>query len=433
MNSDPLRQLERQLVEAADRQRVVLSLPRRPRRPRGRLSVALAAAISILVMAAAALAASGLLGSGAPLAVPLGIPLDPDSGLGVAKPATVRLLSLAVPDPAGGPPWGLRYVATTRGLGCLQAGRLVDGALGVIGDDNAFGNDGRFHALPADFIAGGPFPCGSLDAHGNAFAGTVMYSAPASGLLTPTRAAPGCSRPQNRPPGAPAPNIQIRQPVICPPADERTLYFGMAGPDAKSVTYVVAGHTRTVATSGRQGAYLIVLATPGPGPNGYSPLPGAGGGPIRRIAYRNGYVCVLGPKRLRSETCPHVGQVPVKRPRLTSAGIAAPLAVTVTGGPYHRKLVVSFTARVAVTDASSAYIVSVRFPGSQPRCGAVLSGPLIADNAKGQREHFAQPIGGCHGTFRGAVHYRHGDDTDGIPFDIAGRTLTVGTFKLNVP
>jgi hypothetical protein len=221
--------------------------------------------------------------------------------------------------------------------------------------------------------------------------------------------------------------------VICPPADERALYFGMAGPDAKSVTYVVAGRTHTVATAGRQGAYLIVLASPGPGQNGYSPLPGAGGGPIRRIDYRNGFDCVLAPKSLRSQTCPHVGQVPVRGPRLTSADVAAPLAVSVAGGRHGRTLVVSFTARVAVTDASSAYVINLRFPGSEPHCGSIISGPLTADNAKGQREHFAQPIGGCRGTFRGAVYYRHGDDTDGIPFDIAGRPLTVGRFTLDVP
>ncbi|HEY5197373.1 MAG TPA: hypothetical protein VIJ51_10150 [Solirubrobacteraceae bacterium] len=430
MISDPLHDLELELVRAAERQVLVLSLPRR-RQPRRRMAVALAAVLSALALAAAALAASGLLSGGAPVALPPGVPLNPSSGLGVVKLASVRLLPIAVADPNGGPPWGLRYVATSRGLGCLQTGRLVRGVLGVIGEDDAFGDDGRFHALPTNLLSGSPFPCGSLDAHGHAFAGVAIYALPASGLLTPSRAEPGCGRPNPPPPpGAHFPAPRRPRPLICPPADERTAYLGMAGPDAKSVTYVDGGHLHTVATVGDQGAYLIVLATPGAGQNGYSPLPGAGGGPIRRIDYRNGYVCVISQKSLRSQTCPHVGQVPVRRPRLSSADVASPVAVSVGGGTHGKTLHVRFTARVAVTDASSAYMISIRFPAP---CHAIMTGPLIADNAKGQPEHFDQSVGRCRGTFHGAVYYRYGEDTDGEPFDIVGRTLTVGRFAVNVP
>ena len=63
---------------------------------------------------------------------------------------SVRLLALRVPDPRGGPPWGMRLVRTTRGLLCAQVGRVVDGELGQLGLDGAFADDGRFHALAPD-------------------------------------------------------------------------------------------------------------------------------------------------------------------------------------------------------------------------------------------------------------------------------------------
>jgi hypothetical protein len=430
MNHDPLAELERALVDAAHRQALVLSLPRRPRR---RWAVPLVAVLAILALAAAALAASGLLSTGAPLTLPPGIPVNPDSGLGVARLATVRLLPIAVADPGGGPPWGLRYVATTRGLGCLQTDRLVRGMLGVIGEDDAFANDGRFHALPAGLL-NGPFPCGSLDARGDAFGGSLVYAAPASGLITPTRAQTGCEVRPVLPPGVPPPRLPAQRGPFCPPQDERAIYLGMAGPDATSVTYVAGGHAHTVATVGRQGAYLIVLDRTGPlVATGYSPLAGAGGGPIRSIRYRDGYVCVRSSKQLNSQTCPHVGQVLAKRPRVTAADVVAPLEVAVTDGSHGTQLTVGFTARVAVTDASSAYEISIRFPGSEPRCGSVLSGPLIADNSEGQREHFDQPTEGCRGTFRGTVYYQDGGNTDGLPYDFTGPALTVGRFTVKVP
>ena len=58
------------------------------------------------------------------------------------------MLPIAAPDPAGGPDWGMRVLSTTRGEGCLQLGRIVDGKLGALGQDDAFANDGRFHELP---------------------------------------------------------------------------------------------------------------------------------------------------------------------------------------------------------------------------------------------------------------------------------------------
>jgi hypothetical protein len=39
-------------------------------------------------------------------------------------PSSVRLLALCVADPDGSPPWGLRMIKTTRGLMCVQVGRI---------------------------------------------------------------------------------------------------------------------------------------------------------------------------------------------------------------------------------------------------------------------------------------------------------------------
>jgi hypothetical protein len=59
----------------------------------------------------------------------------------------------------------MRLSITTHGKGCLEVGRLDDGRLGVIGQDNAFGNDGRFHPLPAALAATSP-DCVRLDGQG---------------------------------------------------------------------------------------------------------------------------------------------------------------------------------------------------------------------------------------------------------------------------
>ena len=40
----------------------------------------------------------------------------------------------------------------------MQVGRVVDGRLGILGQDGAFHNDGLFHELPVQ-----PEACGSLD------------------------------------------------------------------------------------------------------------------------------------------------------------------------------------------------------------------------------------------------------------------------------
>jgi hypothetical protein len=74
---------------------------------------------------------------------------------------------------------GSPAATTTRGLGCLQAARLLNGQLGVLGRDNAFHNDGRFHPIPLDSI-GHPGTCSTLDANHRLIASVLFAGIPAS-------------------------------------------------------------------------------------------------------------------------------------------------------------------------------------------------------------------------------------------------------------
>ncbi len=153
---------KRQLVTAAEE--LFPAADTRPRRKPSRSHrVPLLAAVvfAVLLGAAAALAATGVIGFGAPVKASHPLAREPPSvtaGVGIpvvganGNPASVQPLAISVPDPGGGLPWGMRIVRTTRGLLCLQIGRLLDGRLGVIGQDGQFGDDGLFHELPASAL-----------------------------------------------------------------------------------------------------------------------------------------------------------------------------------------------------------------------------------------------------------------------------------------
>ena len=127
-----------------------------------------------------ALAASGVFQTGAPVA-PEVAPLA-STDVGAPIPSSVRLLALRVADPDGGPPWGLRTIKTTRGLMCVQVGRIVDGRIGVLGRDGAFHDDGRFSPPSIDYLEDGGFNCGTEDGHGNVFLNEEAFGVPADGL-----------------------------------------------------------------------------------------------------------------------------------------------------------------------------------------------------------------------------------------------------------
>ena len=158
-------------------------------------------------------------------------------------PRSVGGVAALADDPTGGPPWGLRVLRTTRGLGCVQIGRVVGGRLGVLGH-GAFANDGRFHPLPAA-VSDSPVDCGSLDARGRLYLAFASQGVPASAYAPAARRLETSSRDPN--------------PPICPQADERAVYAGVLGPSALSVTYVTIGGGRVTAPVGPGGTYLIVL------------------------------------------------------------------------------------------------------------------------------------------------------------------------------
>jgi hypothetical protein len=286
-------EIEHQLRGAAER--VARSPIRRAlasvRRWRGRL-LARPLLVGLLVVSSAtgvALAARALVEVGSPA------PREyPNLGERIL-PTGTRLLSLRIADPAGGPPWGVRLIFTTadhradgtRGdaahWGCVQIGRVLDGELGVLGQDGAFHDDGRFHALPIQ-----PESCGSLNRSaelvGLTGASNIETASAYQGLhgcvTETTRRQQALALPSIERQLAVAqaegdaqgirsaleglasyrriaPNVNAEP--TCPTASLRHIYFGIAGPDARSVTVSGPGVKETIAVSpGNDGAYLIV-------------------------------------------------------------------------------------------------------------------------------------------------------------------------------
>ena len=420
-------ELERELVDAARRGPRLAAVGSGGRSGRARRwwrSPLLAAALVIVAFGAAALAAQQLLVSGAPVALPRGTPLQPRSGLGIPLPSSSAAIALQSSDPAGGPPWGARFIATTRGYGCLQFGRVVRGELGVIGQDGAFSDDGRFHALPVDYLEG-PFPCAPVDAHGHAFAGVFMDGTPASGQLVEQ----ACS----------APGRRITPPTpVCPAKDERLVMAGMAGPLARTITYAEpSGALHTVSTVGPQGAYLVVLRAPaklGLEGGGYEPG-GPGVGTIRQITYADGQVCHTGRELGRTaRACPPVGEQPIGAPGVTASSVASPVSVALSRRRVRLRyktevlpmFIISFRARVPVTSGASTYLVSVS-------CGDYTQeGPVLSDVRAGQivTKQIAQ--NSCRGTAHISVFYAYGARNNGPRFYPTGTHLTVGTRTITV-
>ncbi len=418
--------------------------------------------VLLLAAAAVALAAGGLL-FGAPVAPPFKAQPKKRDGAPIGSSAT--LLALSVADPAGGPPWGLRILSTTRGVGCLQYGRLYDGELGVLGQDGAFGDDHAFHALSQEDAVAGSDGCGALDADGRLFLAVQSQAVPAS--ADPEACMPRVDHERGaRDPGDP------RIP-LCPPQDGRALFYGALGPDARSITYSL--HTRTealsepgrlhgfkatrsvyaldgpmvtVPTFGTQGAYLIVARqlsgaasdTFGPGaPNGSATLPHGQYQPIRAITYRDGTVCHIDATQdldNHGRRCAPIGMVALARP--TAAQVRTPLRAQILYSHRDPPLKpedvvrVSFVARAPVTSAANYYEVVMR----DPCHGASDGNTLDEDVAAGRRVAFylgmsAGPPGSkpCPGVYSGEVLY----GPPSIRLPSLGSGLVVGRFSVRLP
>jgi hypothetical protein len=241
----PYASLGRELAKAAHRQEAQSAAPGRLRAWFShRLNAAVAAAVLLLSGGAVALAATGVL-SGSPIK-PETNP-GPAAGNGLPVPGTGQRLLLAVADPAGEPPWGMRVFHTTRGQVCMQVGRVKDGRLGELGLDSAFGDDGLFHALPLDALPPG-YGGSSSEVECDPGGQTVIFedaNADRSGArLLPEEFAP-------------APRGHRKIPPV---ADLRALSYGLLGPHAVSVTYRTRAGLQTVPVAGPDGAFLIIEA-----------------------------------------------------------------------------------------------------------------------------------------------------------------------------
>jgi hypothetical protein len=109
----------------------------------------------LLAVGLAALALTGAAAYGATSLIGVGSPApNPPSAF---TPSNIELLGLRVADPGGGPPWGLRLALSPAVVGsradiasrpdvAIQIGRIRDGQMGFIGQDNVFHDDRLFHA-----------------------------------------------------------------------------------------------------------------------------------------------------------------------------------------------------------------------------------------------------------------------------------------------
>jgi hypothetical protein len=419
-------ELERSLVNA-----ISSKSPRRARRWR-RLPLTGIAFIAV-VGTTGALAATGVIGFGSPVGVPhvLQTPAAASNGFGVVRSASAKLVATA-PDPAGGLKWGMRLATTSRGGACLEVGREEDGQIGVLGIDNAFHDDGRFHTLPAK-LSSSSSDCGSADRSGVLFHSVTATDEPASGVdasglwitvgdcLPPRGVAHGSG-------------------PYCKGSDERNLYYGALGPDALSLTYTGDGGTKTLNLATSDGMYLIVEGASGDTYSGYSDglLPGP---PILSVTYRGGLRCNYSAVGQPSKACrTPPGYVPPALPHYTHAQIAAPIQVAI--GPNNRinglnrsnrlGYSVSFVARAPVTNALSGYVVQL---GLSHGCGGM--GVSSSRNVtRGQRVTYQDlPLPAKPGPYQGAVYFA--SSTQGGPAGLSsprgGRQVLVGRFTLIVP
>jgi len=437
MSDDLLPALERL---GAEIERVALEAetmgPRRLRGPRraaplSRRAIILAV-VSLVVVAAAAVAASTGLLTGEPLKNPAGVGFSPARRAGVPVAPSVRLLSLRAADPDGGPSWGLRTLKTTRGLGCVQLGRVYGSRLGVLGQDGAFADDGKFHERPPDVV--GPFDCQVVDAVGHTFIAGVLHGMPASGLME------GCAGQAS---GAA---------TACPTDDLRIVFYGLLGPRATAVTYRdETNRVRVVPTTGPEGAYLIVMRPSATHPAGSSfgavASPATG---LRSVRYRRAPECmIVSARRLGgAKYCPLVGFRHRSTVAVTTAQVVSPVRLHVSRqvkaqrypAKLHlpkrhvRRATIVFRARVAAHGVDAGYMalfILHKWKSCHAAYGTTAS--TDRDIAAGAivRLHVDVPAA-CRGAITGTVSYHQAgsEPKNGPPgMFFPGTGPQVGTFS----
>jgi hypothetical protein len=389
-------QIERQLHEAAER-RTRRPLARAVRRisatrsaPLTRLRIALIAVATVMATTTIALAATGVILTGSPV-TPAVAPVA-TAGDGIPVAGGVRLLPLRAADPAGGLPWGMRIIHTTRGLICVQIGRVLDGQLGQLGVDGAFHNDGRFHALTADALPNDlsnvqGWTTGNCASPGDTFAGDSV------GLELNAASSP--------PLGAGV------------SGDRREISFGLLGVHAVSITYREGSEVLTKSVLPGLGAYLIVQHY-------------TSGRPLESVSETDGrdepgnYSGPAGPNgALTAVTYDYAGRTCVDRGnlRMAACGLSevpppspAPLPVVRTPLSAHLDIhnhvitgaQISFRAPYPVTSANENYSVSAQ------ACHRLIGNGVDADVARGALVTI--PVGGvlsgaCGRSQRFTVYY----------------------------
>lgn len=391
-----------------------------------------------LGLAAAAVAATSAILVGDPVKNPPGarLNLNPKAGLGVLV-GSGKLLGVRAADPQGGPEWGLRMIRTSRGFGCVQLGRVVDGRLGVLGRDGTFGDDGKFHERGAEILQ--QTDCQQADGAGHVFIAMTYHGLAASGDAT------GCvarARDRGRD-GRP----------VCPPGSLRTVFYGLLGPQAKAITYLdAAGAVVRRPVSGPDGAYVVVRPVDPERRNFYySPgvTPGSG---LRSVEYRDGSVCrIVNPRRLGgARPCPAKGFVAPKLPRVSAADLVSPVHVRVGTRrehpwpkvklpkgtrpiPAQRRITMTFRARVAA-DSRSFYTVSTLLKGGR-LCHYGSMGAITRDVRAGSVvSHKLYVAHRCRGTFTIDVGYAQPRRPGSMPFDIGGfGNAKVGRVTVELP
>lgn len=348
--SDYFAEVERELRAAAARRRHLpwhrrlvhsLGAPKGPR-------VALIAVGFLLATTAITLAGTGVILTGAPVHTTR----TPTSkaGDGIPVPGATRLLSLRAPDPAGGLPWGMRVIHTTRGLVCVQIGRVQNGQLGQLGIDGAFHDDGRFHPLPADAL---PDVINELEGYSyeNCAAPHATYAGDAVGLLSSAASNPAAGR--------------------APLSQRREISFGLLGVHARTITYREGGETHTRSVLPGLGAFLIVQRytsgrplgsvseTDGRDEPGNYSGPAGPNGALTQIVYDYaGKRCVdWGANHFSARAC-GLSEVPPPRPAPLPA-VHIPLDVRLqTRGRVIAGATLTFHAPYAVTSAEQDYYIS---------------------------------------------------------------------------
>lgn len=350
--TDFLDRLEHQLVQAA----AAPDASRRRAGARGRgLRLPLVAAVLLLASATIALAASGLLTGSA---VRPSKTLTPTTGEGVPAPGGARLLPLRVADPAGGLPWGMRIVHTTRGLVCLQIGRVQNGELGELGIDGAYHDDGLFHPVPPAVLpvdaGSGVAGSSSCQLAGRTFSGSL------DGLDRNAATSSGVAA-----------------------GDQREISYGLLGAHALSITYTTRSGQRTTPVQAGTGAYLVVgvLATPQvenmSGSIGVDQLDARRPNPIgalSAITYRFGArICEDSPTSPTPDACPRPNVAfpvhPAPLPNLHDP-VQATLDIR-HGLIYGAK--VQFTAPYAATSARETYGIAMPIHGTSDTVGSSIN------------------------------------------------------------